>query len=281
MGGIGGFTRDPDYSTWERFRQESIKRYIGIEEERRALDEMDRITYKGKIDTYLLLLENLNIKAGLTGIAWRVRAESKLPQEILRRLSHFSFATDEEWMEILRKVGRQEEALLERGKLTKSLTTPHPPPSKRKREDSDRGFNTKYEKKGSDSKPGKGSSRWKAPRNNTARTKNNTAAKDEHTDWKKAHDGIKDDVVEKRKKEKRCTHCSMDNHTWKKCCKPILVATTFAYKNRRNPKQPFKPRTSTLAVHQPPPSRQEQPAKVNLIRQSPSQIWELSDTEMS
>ena len=33
MGGIGGFTRDPDYSTWERFRQEIIKRYIGIEEE--------------------------------------------------------------------------------------------------------------------------------------------------------------------------------------------------------------------------------------------------------
>ena len=91
MGGIGGFTRDLDYATWERFRQEIIKRYIGIEEERRALDEMDRISYKGKIDTYLLLLGYLNIKAGLSGIVWRVRVESKLPgpQEILRRLSHF------------------------------------------------------------------------------------------------------------------------------------------------------------------------------------------------
>jgi len=57
---------------------------------------MDRISYKGKIDTYLLLLENLNIKAGLAGIAWRVYVESKLPQEILRPLSHFSFATDED-----------------------------------------------------------------------------------------------------------------------------------------------------------------------------------------
>ena len=70
---------------------------------------MDKITYKGKIDTYLLLLENLNIKAGLRDIAWRVRVESKLRDEILRRLSHFSFSSDEEWMEILRKVGRQEE----------------------------------------------------------------------------------------------------------------------------------------------------------------------------
>ena len=96
MGGIGGFTRDPDYTTGKRFPQEIIKRNIGIEEERRALDEMDRKGYKGKIDTYLLLRENLNIKAGLSGIGWRVRVESKLPQEIIRCLSHFSFATDEE-----------------------------------------------------------------------------------------------------------------------------------------------------------------------------------------
>ena len=74
----------------------------------------------------------------------------------------------------------------------------------------------------------------------------------------------------------------MDNHTWRKCRKPIVVAATFAYKNRGNPKQAFKPRTSTLAVQQTPPARQEPPAKVNLIRRErPSQIWELSDTEMS
>jgi len=250
MGGIGGFTRDPDYATWERFQQEIIKRYIGIEEERRTLDEMHRISCKGKIDTYLLLVENLNIKAGLSGIVWRVRVESKLLQEILCRLSYFSFATDEEWMEILRKVGRQEEKLLERGKLTKSLMTPHAPPPKRKQEEPDKGFNT--------------------------------VAKDEHTDWKKARDGIKDKVVEKRKKEKRCTRCSMDNHSWRKCHKPILVAATFAYKNRENSKPPFKPRTSTLAVHQPPLARQEPPAKVNLIRRErQSQIWELSNTEIS
>ena len=130
MGGIGGFTRDYDYATWERFRQEIIKSYIGIEEERRAPDEMNRISYKGKVNTYLLLLENLNIKAGLSGIAWRVRVESKLPQDILRHLSHFSFATDEDLMEIFTKVARQEEELLERGKLTKSLTTLRAPPPK-------------------------------------------------------------------------------------------------------------------------------------------------------
>ena len=60
IGGLGGYTRDPSYSTWEQFRREITKRYIGIEEERRALEEMNKVVYKGKIDTYLLLLENIN-----------------------------------------------------------------------------------------------------------------------------------------------------------------------------------------------------------------------------
>ena len=38
--------------------------------------------------------------------------------DILRCLSHFKFANDEEWMETFRDVGRQEEELLERRKLS-------------------------------------------------------------------------------------------------------------------------------------------------------------------
>jgi len=119
---------------------------------------MDRISYKWKIDTYLRLLEKLNIKAGLPGIGWRDCVESKLAQETLRRGSHFSFATDAELVEILRKVGRQEEELLERGKLAKSLTTPHAAPHKRKPEEADTGLNTTYQKRGSNNKAGKGPS---------------------------------------------------------------------------------------------------------------------------
>jgi len=66
---------------------------------------MDKIIYKGKINTYLLLLKNLNIKAGLTGIAWRVNVENKLPQDILRRLSHVKFSDDDDWIETLWEVG--------------------------------------------------------------------------------------------------------------------------------------------------------------------------------
>ena len=111
---------------------------------------MNKVVYKGKIDTYLLLLENLNIKAGLTGIARRVRVESGLPEDILRCLSHFKFANDEEWMETLRDVGRQEEELLEWRKLSRAITTPHPTIVKRKRDDTNKGFNTMVEKKRGD-----------------------------------------------------------------------------------------------------------------------------------
>ena len=252
-GGIGGFTRDPDYSTWERFRQEIIKRYIGIEEERRALEEMDKITYKGKIDTYLLLLENLNIKAGLSGIAWRVRVESKLPDEILRRLSYYKFDSDDEWMETLRRAGREEEELLERKRLLKP-STPHLPTPKRQRFGNDKGFNTKFEKKGTDKTVNKQRkeypSRWKATR--TTSPKIGNTSKDEHTDWKSAHEGIPQDVVDKRKKENRCTRCNLDNHTWRKCRKSAVIATTI---RRENYWYRFLPgqHKSILAIHQPRP----------------------------
>jgi len=119
-----------------------IKRYIGIEEERQALEEMDKIIYKGRIDTYLLLLENLNIKPGLTGLPWRVKVESKHLHDILRRLSLFKFNDDNHWIETLREVSRQEEELLEGGKLLKSVSTPDNCAPKRKREGSEKGFNT-------------------------------------------------------------------------------------------------------------------------------------------
>jgi len=235
MGGLGGYTQDPSYLPWERFRQEIIKRYIGIEEERQALEEIDKIIYKGRIDTYLLLHENLNIKAGVTGIAWRVKVESKLPQDILRLLSQFKFNDDDHWIETVQEVGRQEKEVLERGKLAKSISTPGNPASKRKREGSEKGFNTKFEKKNENKPRKENTSRWKSPRTTTAkRTGNNS--KDEHTDWKKAHEGITEDVVEKRKREKQCTGCTLGNHTRRKCQKPIVVAATFPYKDKGNPK---------------------------------------------
>ena len=108
---------------------------------------MNKVVYKGKIDTYLLVLKNLNIKAGLTGIAWRIKVESGLPEDILRRQSHFKFANDKEWMETLRDIGRKEEEVLERRKLSRAITTPQTTTVKQTCDDTTKGFNTKFEKK--------------------------------------------------------------------------------------------------------------------------------------
>ena len=288
MGGLGGYTRDPSYSTWERFRQEITKRYIGIEEERRALEKMNKVVYKGKIDTYLLLLENVNIKAGLTGIAWRVIVESGLPEEILRRLSHFKFANDEEWMETLQEVGRQEEELLKQRKLSRAITTPHTTTVKRKRDDTNKGFNTKIEKKGADgytdTERKSYASRWKAVRSTSGQKTQIDSSKNEHANWNEADKGIPDDLVAKRKTETRCTRCHLLNHGWRKCQKEAVVATAFVNRKRQDRSKPrFKQRTSTLAVPPPWPQPPKPTAKVNQIQRlsPPMQVWELSDTEMS
>jgi len=78
---------------------------------------------------------------------------------------------------------------------------------------------------------------------------------DVHTDWKKAHEGITEDVVKEMKREKRCTRCILENQTWRQCRKRMVVATTFVYWDRGNAKPHWKPRTSTLEVHNLPPSR--------------------------
>ena len=172
----------------------------------KSLEKMNKVVFKGKIDTYLLLLENRNIKAGLTGIAWRVRVESGLTEDIICRLSHFKFANDEEWMETLHDVGRQEEELLERRKLSRAITTLQTTMVKRKRHNTIKGFNTKFEKKGPDGYTDKQrkdfTSCWKALWTTPNQTTNSKDySKDEHTDWKEAHKRIPDDAVAKRKPE--------------------------------------------------------------------------------
>ena len=53
-------------------------------------------------------------------------------------------------METLRDIGRQEEELLERRKLSRAISTPETTMVKRKRDDTNKGFNTKVEKRTAD-----------------------------------------------------------------------------------------------------------------------------------
>ena len=185
----------------------------------------------------------------------------------------------------MRDVGRQEEELLERRKLSRAITTPQTTTVKRKRDNTTKELNTKFEKKGPDGYTDKQqkdfTSRWKAVRTTPNQTNSKDNSKDEHTDWKEAYKGIPDDALAKRKREGRCTRCTLTNHIWRKCRKEAVVTSAFINrKSQDRSKLPFKPRTSTPAVPQPRPQPKPTP-KVNNVRQlSPTRIWELSDHDI-
>jgi len=58
-------------------------------------------------------MENLNIHARVTGIAWRKMIEDELPLEALRPLSHREYVDDGEWLEAVRTVTQVEEDIKE------------------------------------------------------------------------------------------------------------------------------------------------------------------------
>ena len=188
-------------------------------------------------------------------------------------------------METLRDVGRQEEELLERRKLSRTITTPQTTRAKRKRDDTTKGFNTKFEKKGPDGYTDKQrkefTSHWKAVRTTANQTNLKDNSRDEHTGWKEAHKEIPDEAVAKRKREGRCTRCTLTNHILRKCRKEAVVASAFVNrKSQDRSKLPFEPRTSTLALPQPRLEPKPTP-EVNNVRQlSPTRIWQLSDNDI-
>ena len=174
-------------------------------------------------------------------------------------------------METLREVGRQEEELLERRKLSRAITTPQTTTVKQKRDDTNKGFNTKVEKKGADgytdTERKNYASRWQAVQSTSGQKTQIDSSKNEHSNWNEAHKGIPDDLVAKRKTEQRCTRCHLLNQGWRKCQKEAVVATAFINrKGQDRSKPPFKPRTSTLAVPQPRPQPPKPTAKVNQIQ---------------
>jgi len=60
-----------------------------------------------------------------------------------------------------------------------------------------------------------------------------TQGRVEHTDWNKAHEGIKDEVVQNRKRAQQCTRCGINNHKWANCRKTIQVSTIGTQSNKQ------------------------------------------------
>jgi len=291
MTGELGHLKIEGYEFWKAFRGQWILRFALTHEGERSLARMTKVTYKGNIDRYLLEMENHNTQVGMSGVAWRQMVERHIPKDALRRLSTEEYATDSAWITALRTVCRREEIFMEQ------LALQHNGPSssrnnsggKRKREEKVVTKPRKQRKQYSAEEKAAYKIKMEAERKGKGPAP--AQGKVEHTDSNKAHEEIKDQVVQDRKRAQRCTCCGMNNHKWANCRKMIQVSTIgtqprkqFGQRLRHptfrqwkaGPITPFqRPRTSTVTRQKSP----EGTPRVNQIERPLS--WDFSDMELT
>jgi len=220
-----GHLKIEGYEFWEAFRGQCILQFALTHEGERSLALMTKVTYKSDIDRYLLEMENHNTHVGMSGVAWRQMVERHIPKDARCQLSTEEYAIDSAWIIALRTVCRREESLMEQ------LPLQHGGPSssrndsggKRKREEKAVTKPRKQRKQYSAEEKAGDKIKMEAERNEKGPAPGQ--GKVEHTDWNKAHEGIKDQVVQDRKRAQQCTHCGMSNHKWANCRKTIQVST--------------------------------------------------------
>jgi len=108
-GELGHIPQD-GYELWDVFSEQAIRRYGPTHEEENALREMLKVRCKNDINQFLLEFENWNVKGKVTGMAFRKLIRDQIPDEAVRRMSmHREYADDQDWIEALRPVVRDEE----------------------------------------------------------------------------------------------------------------------------------------------------------------------------
>jgi len=132
MTGELGFQKQEGYEYWHIFKMQVILRFTVSHQAERALRRMELVKYQGDKEKYLLDLENLNIQAQVTGIAWRYMVEKRLPLEALCRLSNQEYGSDPEWLAAIRTVTKAEEAFNEQRGIRHEPSTKSDLPGKPK-----------------------------------------------------------------------------------------------------------------------------------------------------
>jgi len=100
------------------FAEEAVRRFDPTQEEGKALREMMKVRSKNNINQFLLEFENWNVKAKVTGIAFRKLIRDQIPDEGVRRMSmHQEYADDRDWIDALRQLVHDEEDFQEGKRL--------------------------------------------------------------------------------------------------------------------------------------------------------------------
>jgi len=206
MTGEIGYTRQEGYEFWPVFAEQALRRFGPTHEAEKSLREMGLVKYRGDVAKFLMEMENLNIHARVTRIAWRKMIEGELTVEAVRRLSHREYVEDGEWVEAVRTVTRAEEDFKERKDLRGGGPCSATRGEQRKFEDSKPTAPAKRVKRQYTAKE-KADYQKKKAGERKVKKEGSVAPKGEvrHTVWSEAHQGVDQKVVDERKSDNECT----------------------------------------------------------------------------
>jgi len=238
---------------------------------------MRSVKYRGDVAKLLMEMENLNIHARVTGIAWRKRIEEILTVEALRRLSHREYVHDAEWLEAVSTVTRAEEDFKEGKDLRGGGPSSTTRGETRKFEDSKPTVPAKRVKKQYTAKEKADYQKKKAGERKVKKEGSVAMAGEiKQKVWAEAHHSVDQKVVDKPKADNQGTQCGMKNHAWQYCRKPIQVLAVYRgqFKPKRqsafSPKR--RPQVATVAV-----DGQGESAKLGVQRPP---AWAFEDDEI-
>ena len=73
-----GFPKHDGYNLWITFKAQLHDKFSIMHRVQRAFRDMETVRYEGDMEKYLLTLENFNIDAQRSGVAWRHMIEKRV-----------------------------------------------------------------------------------------------------------------------------------------------------------------------------------------------------------
>jgi hypothetical protein len=204
------------------FQKAMDARFKTDKEDHVNLRKMKKVIYNNDVQAYIDSLEHLNLKVGLSGLAWRDILKNGLPDEISYRLSLTQGGEpqeDDSLIQSIREHGLAHERRLDEKKLRGDAMIPSSSSKskKRKRENHD-STEMSTPQKQKENHSGENLINTRVP-------KGKGEPVFATTDKEAAHEGIPQTLVDKRFKQGDCTRCGLNNHRWMYCRKEAIVSS--------------------------------------------------------
>jgi hypothetical protein len=113
-----GFILSPVHLYWATIILALKNRFLSSLEGQEAKNQMDTEKYSGDIEDYIVKIKALNNRVGMSGVTLRTTIKRQLPKDLSRRIFLMpSTDLDDEWIQMVVKVGKIEESFLSEERL--------------------------------------------------------------------------------------------------------------------------------------------------------------------